>query len=171
MSADEQHGIVMRESRVLLLGEVNPYGPSPEFALYCHPPGCSGYRLRLILGLPEEAYLNLHRKNLCDGDWSMKAAQKRAFELLSPQAPWQVIVLLGRKVTRAFEKLALSDEPLNALSTRDCCPGMTLVSLPHPSGRNTGLWPPSAKDRARQILRELVPEVPWGSTEAKEAVA
>lgn len=32
----------MGEGRVLLLGETNPYGPNPEFALYCEPPGCSG---------------------------------------------------------------------------------------------------------------------------------
>jgi hypothetical protein len=151
------------EGRILLLGETNPYGPDPEFALYCDPPGCSGHRLRRILGLSEPAYLGLHRKNLCDGDWSMKAAQTRAFDLLNPRAPWQVIVLLGRKVTRAFEKLALDDVRLNAFSTQVCCPGMTLVSLPHPSGQNAGLWPPSARDRARQILQELAPEVPWGS--------
>ena len=159
----------MDEGRVLFLGETNPYGPDPEFALYCDPPGCSGHRLRLILGLPEDDYLNLHRKNLCDGAWSMKSAQERTFELLDPQAPWQVIVLLGRKVTRTFEKLALDDVPLVAFSTRGCCPGMTLVSLPHPSGQNAGLWPPSARARARQILRELAPEVPWGSADPKPA--
>jgi uracil-DNA glycosylase len=106
----------------------------------------------------------MHRKNLCDGAWSMKAARTRAFELLSPQAPWQVIILLGRKVTRAFEKLALDDVTLAAFSIRTCCPGMTLVSLPHPGGQNASLWPPSAKDRARKILQELAPEVPWGLT-------
>lgn len=161
----------MGEGRVLLLGETNPYGPDPEFALYCEPPGCSGHRLRLILGLPEEAYLALHRKNLCDGAWSQKMAQARAHELLSPQAPWQVIVLLGRKVAQTFVKTALNDEPLEAFSTRRCCPGMTLVSLPHPSGQNAGLWPPRARDRARQILCELVPEVPWGSIHTRETVS
>ena len=159
------------EGRVLLLGESNPYGPDPEFALYCYPPGCSGYRLRRLLGLPEEAYLGLHRKNLCDGDWSMERAKKRAYELLSPEAPWKVIVLLGRKVTGVFEKAALDDVQLVAFSTRRCCPGMTLVSLPHPSGQNAALWNPRAQDRARQILRELAPEVPWGSEDAREAVA
>ena len=156
--------------RVLLVGESNPYGPSPEFALYCDPPGCSGHRLRLILGLPEDDYLSLHRKNLCDGAWSMKSAQTRAFALLNPQAPWQVIVLLGRKVTQTFEKLALEGVPLVAFSTRRCCPGMDLVSLPHPSGRNAGLWLPSAQDRARQILQKLAPEVRWGSADTKGSV-
>jgi hypothetical protein len=88
--------------RVLLLGENNPYGSDPDFALYCYPPGCAGYRLRRILSLPEDEYLDLHRKNLCDGDWSKKLAEQRARELLSPQAPWRVMVLLGRKVTEVF---------------------------------------------------------------------
>ena len=157
--------------RVLLLGETNPYGPSPEFALYCDPPGCSGHRLRLILGLSEDDYLGLHRKNLCDGEWSRAQAKKRIYELLDPQAPWDVIVLLGRKVTEAFEKEVLDGVEFVAFSSRGCCPGMTLVSLPHPSGLNSMMWNLQARDRARQILRELAPEVPWGVTDEKEAVA
>lgn len=158
-------------SRILLLGESNPLSGDPEYALYCYPPGCSGHRLHRILGLPEEQYLSLHRKNLCDGDWSKAEAKTRASELLDPTAPWRVMVLLGRKVTEAFEKAACLDAPLIAFSTRACCPGMTLVSLPHPSGRNAALWNPKARDRARQILRELVPELPWGSIVGEEAAA
>ena len=156
-------------SRVLLLGESNPLSANPEFALYCYPPGCAGYRLRRILGLPQHQYLALHRKNLCDADWSKKDAEKRVIELLSPEAPWRVIVLLGRKVTEAFEKVALGGRELVAFSTRECCPGMTLVSLPHPSGRNAGSWNPKLHERARQILRELVPELPWGARDLDDA--
>lgn len=151
--------------RVLLIGENNPYGSDPEFALYCYPPGCAGYRLRRILGLPQHQYLGLQRTNLCDGDWSKVQAKSRALELLSPHAPWRVMVLLGRKVTETFEKVALDDVPLVAFSSRTCCPGMTLVSLPHPSGRNAALWNLKAHDRARAILRELAPELPWGSAD------
>jgi len=159
-------------SRVLLIGEGNPYGSDPEFALYCYPPGCAGYRLRRILGLPQHQYLALYRKNLCDGDWSKEQAKQRAFELLSPQSPWKVMVLLGRKVTETFERMALRDEKLVPFSTRACCPGMTFVSLPHPSGRNATAWSnPKARDRARQILRELAPELPWGSIDSEEEVA
>lgn len=157
--------------RVLLCGEDNPYGSAPEFALYCHPIGCSGYRLRRIFGLPEDQYLSLHRTNLCDGTWSKPRAKERVWELLSPQAPWNVIVLLGRKVTESFEKVALDDVPLIAFSSRGCCPGMTLVSLPHPSGRNAAMWSGTARNRARQLLRDLAPEVPWGSADAEEAAA
>lgn len=160
--------------RVLLLGECNPYFAGhgdPSYALYCYPVGSAGNRLRRILGLPQHQYLALHRKNLCDGDWSKESAKERALELLSPDAPWRVIVLLGRKVTETFEQVALDDVPLVPFSTKTCCPGMTLVSLPHPSGRNAALWQPKARDRARQILRELAPEVAWGSADAEEAAA
>jgi hypothetical protein len=151
--------------RVLLVGENNPYGEDPEFALYCDPPGCSGWRLRCILGLSEDQYLGLHRTNLCTGDWSKEQAKTRALELLVPDSPWNVVVLLGRKVTETFEKL--DGEPLIAFSSRVCerCPGKTLVSLPHPSGRNAPLWNVQARSRARSMLRELAPELPWGSVD------
>jgi hypothetical protein len=147
--------------RVICVGEMNPYGASPEFALYDSPPNCAGHRLRRILGLSSDHYLALHRTNLCIGDWSKDQAKQRVRELLSPDAPWRVIVLLGRKVTEAFEKVAL-DAPLIPFTSRACCPGMTLVSLPHPSGRNASSWNPKLQERARQMLRELAPEVPWG---------
>lgn len=152
--------------RVLLLGEGNPYfaghGDS-SYSLYCYPVGCAGYRLRRILGLPQHQYLGLHRANLCDGEWSKPRAKERARELLVPCAPWSVIVMLGRKVTDALRSAAMIDEDIVAFSTRGCCPGMTLVSLPHPSGRNAALWTPKARNRAREILREVAPEVPWGA--------
>lgn len=156
----------MAPPRILLVGEDNPYGADPDFALYCYPPGCAGYRLRRIFGLPQYQYLALHRTNLCDGTWSKPRAKERALELLSPTAPWQVMVLLGRKVTETFEKVALDDVPLVPFATKTCCPGMTLVSLPHPSGRNVALWNVKARDRAREILREVAPEVAWGSIDA-----
>jgi len=156
---------------LILIGEDNPWGADPEFALYCYPPGCAGYRLRRILGLPQHQYLGLHRTNLCDGDWSKERAKQRALELLSPQSPWRVMVLLGRKVTDTFERIALSNEKLVPFSMR-ASSGMTFVSLPHPSGRNAAAWSnPKARDRAREILRELAPELPWGSIDSEEEVA
>lgn len=157
--------------RVLLLGEDNPYGANPDFSLYCYPVGCSGYRLRRILGLPQHEYLGLHRANLCDGPWSKPRAKERARELLVPLAPWPVIVMLGRKVTEAMRAAAMIDADIVPFSSRGCCPGLTLVSLPHPSGRNAALWSGNARERTRQILRELAPEVPWGSADAEEATA
>jgi hypothetical protein len=152
--------------RVLLLGEDNPYGSDPSFALYCYPPGCAGYRLRRILGLPQHQYLGLHRANLCDGAWLKPRARERARALLVPLSPHPVIVLLGRKVTDAMRGAAMIDEEIAPFSTRTCCPAITLVSLPHPSGRNLVWNQPWARDRARQILREVAPEIAWGSADA-----
>ena len=156
---------------VLLLGEDNPYGSDPSFALYCSPIGCSGYRLRRILGLPEHQYLGLHRANLCDGTWSVPRAKARASELLVPLSPHPVIVMLGRKVSEAMRRAAMIDQEIIPFATRACCPGITLLSLPHPSGRNAAMWNPQARYRARQILRDLVPTLPWGSIDAEEAAA
>ncbi len=160
-----------RPPRVLLLGEDNPYRSAPSFALYCYPIGCAGYRLRRILGLPQHQYLSLHRANLCDGSWSAPRARDRARELLVPLSPHSVIVMLGRKVTDAMRRAAMIDEKIVPFSTRGCCPGLTLVSLPHPSGRNAAAWSPNARARARQILRDLAPELPWGSIDGEEAAA
>lgn len=159
---------------VLLVGEANPYFAGhgdPSYSLYCYPIGSAGHRLRKILGLPQHRYLALHRVNLCDGEWSSVAARDRARSLLDPAAAWRVIVMLGRKVTETFEKVALDGRELVAFATATCCPSMTLVSLPHPSGRQTIWYQPWTRDRARQILRELVPDLPWGSADAEEARA
>jgi hypothetical protein len=160
ISQDNQQDETSESCRVLLCGELNPYGADPEFALYCHPPGCSGARLRRILGLSEDQYLDLHRANLCAGAWSKEQAKARVLELLAPDSPWSVMVLLGRKVTETFEKL--DGRPLIAFSSRECR-GKILVSLPHPSGRNAALWGSEARERTRELLRALVPEMPWGS--------
>lgn len=148
---------------MIFVGECNPYGDSPEFALYCYPPGCAGYRLRRILGLPQHQYLALHRANLCPTDWSLREARRRAQLLVAdPSAPWRVVVMLGRKVAEAFGY----DRPFFTHDVAARTDGeMRLVSLPHPSGRNASAWSGKAPLRAREILRELAPEVPWGSAD------
>lgn len=156
--------------RVLLCGMDNPYGSDPAFALFCYPPNSAGYRLRRILGLPQHQYLALHRTNLCTGSWSMRAAKTRVWDLLSPESPWRVIVMLGREVTTAFEKVALP-APIPAFTSTVCCPGMTLVSLPHPSGLNRAWNAPTARERAQEILRGVAPEVAWGSADEEGEVA
>jgi len=155
--------------RVVLIGEANPYGSAPEFALYCYPPGCAGYRLRRILGLPQHKYLAIHRTNLCPTDWSTREARRRAQLLVAdPSAPWRVLVMLGRKVADAFgyEKPFFTHDVATRTDGE-----MHLVSLPHPSGRNTVWNDGRLVTRAREILRELAPELPWGSIDAEKAAA
>jgi hypothetical protein len=154
-------------NRILLLGEDNPLSSQPEFALYCYPIGCSGYRLRRILGLPQHQYLALPRANLCDsGSWSMKEARRRARGFLAPPAGWDAIVMLGRKVADACDY----NQPFFTHVSVPRTGGQThLVSLPHPSGRNASAWSGNAAVRARAILRELIPGVSWGSAVVEEA--
>ena len=84
---------------------------------------------------------------------SEKRARERATELLVPLSPHPVIVMLGRKVTEAMGRAAMIDGDMVPFSTTGCCPGLTLVSLPHPSGRNAAQWTPKARVRAREIMR------------------
>jgi hypothetical protein len=154
------------EFKILLVGEINPYGSNPRLALYHLPRGAAGDRLRRIFGLSDRAYVrNFDRINLCEGEWSSTLAARRAREIVE-DGRWGVVVLLGRRVQDAFAgppffettRLAVGRSPGSSSG-----PGSPLlVSLPHPSGR-CRLWnDPSSVMRARQILRDAVPWGAWG---------
>lgn len=144
-------------------------------ALVPWPNNCAGHRLQSrILGLPEETYLAMHRRNLCRGTWSIIEARKAAAFLLPPmftereEPPWRTIVLLGRKVAQAFTyhyhpPVSSAGEPSLRPFVWVWMRGLRILTLPHPSGRNAASWAGDAIDRARAQLRECEPEVPWGS--------
>ncbi len=144
---------------MLLVGEVNPLGARPRFALYHLPRGRAGDRLRAILGLSDVDYDSLLDKvNLCTGAWSLPAARQRAAEIRAEVAwaGWKLLVLLGARVRQAFGGPAPFEHGRDPL-------GCTWLGLPHPSGRCL-LWNDRANvARARAILMELVPAgIPWG---------
>lgn len=143
---------------VLLLSEDNPQGYKPEWVLHSDLP--QGGDLRRLLGISEQQYLAFGRQSLCDEVWSLAYARYRATGLLTPDSPWRVFVLIGRKVALAFEKSA--DTQLPWFSCRSVCHGITLVSLPKPSSRNP-VWVDRSKfGQVRELMKELVPQVPWG---------
>ena len=155
---------------VVLVGEVNPYAERPDLALFPIPTGAAGHRLMHHLGLWRRTYTALERVNLCTERWSAPTARERARELLRGREA-TVFVLLGTQVADAFD----APGPPYTYSTRVVAAqpgGHVLARLPHPSGRNL-LWnAPDARALAREMLRELVPEVPWGETDAAaEALA
>lgn len=162
--------VPLTSCRVLLVGEDNPYGSTPEFALYPGPCGCSGHRLCTnIMGLHEDTYLGLWRTNLCDDKWSMKAAKERAEQLYQTYlGPWRVIVMLGRKVASAFAAVTGTSVPAfccvkHTVAFSEYTNAVrTLIALPHPSGRNTVWASETVRANARMILAREVPEVPWG---------
>lgn len=130
--------------RVTLVGECNPHGADPYYALYPAPDGCSGHRLCcLILGMRRRDYLEAFgRTDLCAGQWSARVARSEA-EQLSGR-----LILLGSKVTSAF---GLEFRPFGVQGDR--------LVLPHPSGL-CRLWSePGAIDAARKAVAEFVPQI------------
>lgn len=153
--------------KVLLVGEVNPYGPDSRFALFPRPRESAGGRLcHDVLGMREVDYLrSFDRVNLCVGSWSLVKARARAEELLAE--PRAVIVLLGQKVATAF-RVDFQPFTHSRLYALEPAPGrwyletepsllksrpVTVVVLPHPSGL-CRLWnEPGSFLRARATLR------------------
>lgn len=156
--------------KILLVGESNPLCTSSDYALYHEPHNCAGHRLQSkILGVrARQTYLPMWRTNLCVGGWDFAMACDRAQTLFDDQAPWDVVVMLGKKVALAFSK-AIYDvvQPFGA--SQRARPGSerstTFVSLPHPSGRNAGSWTPANVARARATLTGVAPLIPWGETD------
>lgn len=138
-------------SQIIFVGESNPYGSDPRFALYHLPREASGNRLREHVGLFDHTYEPLTKVNLCAGRWQTAAARGRAVELarLHP-----VIVALGRKVGQAFT--------VWDFFTTTTIGEARVVLLPHPSGLNRMWDDPRARGRARELLRREAPAVPWG---------
>lgn len=132
--------------RVLLVGEANPWGADPEFALYPAPDGTAGERLcRLIMGLPRAEYLRrFERANLCPTKWSAPVARASAAAISArlDGGDLDVAVLLGRKVAEAFG--AQDFAPFTHVGK--------LVLLPHPSGLNRVWNMRGSFDKARATL-------------------
>jgi len=138
--------------KVLLIGEQNPYGGDPEFALWPSPPNCSGWRLCYrILNMDSEQYLDtFDRANLCEGPWSMPKAREAARGIAAHRRG--PMVLLGAKVCEAF---GVAFQPLTVQMSllgpdRDVC------ILPHPSGRSLAWNDPTAAERARLLVTQMV---------------
>ncbi len=139
--------------RPLLVGESNPYGSNPKYALYPNPEHSAGGRLCFkVMGLTQREYLErFDRVNLCAvGKWSMKAAKERAALLVAFGEP-SPVVLLGAKVCGAF---FLKFEPFKSFQVVCHAKSRLCVILPHPSGLSRAWNEPGAFERARAVLRE-----------------
>lgn len=140
----------------LLVGEDNPRSEDPRHALYPYPPGCAGERMARIAGWGTRGQLMRWRTNLCLRAWDEEAARGWALALLrTVNPPWCAIVLLGRKVARAFRAAdcLVSDEPPFTVCYVPGAPPLLL--LPHPSGRCRAWNDPNAAARARALLAEV----------------
>jgi hypothetical protein len=153
-------------ARILFLGEDNPLSQEPEHALFPYPEGCSGWRFcHKILGVRRATYLATWRTNLCVGKWSAPKARTRALQLVAPECPWRIVVMLGRKVTDAVVGALDHDAELWPFQADYFDVGgaeFTLISLPHPSGRNKIWNDHRAPTNVRMLLQEIIPEYPCG---------
>lgn len=140
--------------RVLLLGEQNPYGGDPDFALYPAPDGCSGQRLcDLVLGLPRAEYLRRYdRANVLDrgGKWSAPEARAAAAAKVFGR---KRVVALGAKVAAALRlptaPFAEHEVALPGFGSR------RVLVLPHPSGLCRSWNEAGAYERARAMVFAL----------------
>lgn len=145
--------------RVWLIGESNPYGDDPEFALYPRPAHATGGRLARVLGMDDGEYLGtFERRNLLVGDrWSFPRARNAADEILMVHPEGDKLVLLGAKVAEAFYvafrvNLCLPRQiPVGYRTSRI---RDTLV-IPHPSGRSREMNKPGMAARVRAAVEEL----------------
>lgn len=138
----------------LLVGEANPYGIDPAYALYPLPERASGHRLcTLVMGLEIRDYLRrFDRVNLCPQRWSEPVAREQAARIRADRGIWDHIVLLGAKVSRAFGE---DYKPFtwSQKAWPESGRAHTVVVLPHPSGLCRAWNEPGAFEKAREVLR------------------
>lgn len=140
----------------LLVGEDNPYGKDPRYALFPHPKNSAGYRLaRLVLAMPSRgAYLErFDRVNLCPQKWSSPVARQSAIAIMN--SDYDRVVVLGRKVAAAFgldESKPFSIEKTRSISSTGIWFERQYIVLPHPSGLCRVWNEPQAFERARAAL-------------------
>lgn len=142
----------MRRSKPVLVGELNPYGPDPRWALWPDPPGCAGGRLcHVVLAMEVLRYLDtFDRVNLCTGRWSKADAQDAARRVMRG---WGRIVALGAKVAGAF---GVPFEPFTVKSLSVDQDECIVAVLPHPSGRSRIWNGVGSYQRARDTVASLL---------------
>lgn len=147
----------MENRRLVVVGESNPFGSDPRYALYHLPRFASGDRLRMHLGLRDSTYEKLEKVNLCDGPWRLDTARLRVNMVVTHHE--DVYVMLGVKVRRAF----FGDARVCGFfeTVRVAGPGV-FISLPHPSGLSRPWNEPGARARARKLLGFHARWIPWG---------
>jgi hypothetical protein len=174
--------LVPLKPRVFLVGEHNPYGADPAFALYPLPEHASGGRLARVLGLSADEYLRaFERRNLLAARrWSVPAAREAASAFRAELRDGDSLVLLGARVAKAFgypfeplaEHRVFADGRGSAdLEVRLGEVGVRFLILPHPSELSRAWDDPTVPPRARAAVRRLRGlEAPTHGTESQLSV-
>lgn len=159
MTSEQREIAVPAQPRVWLIGEQNPYGSDPKFALYPLPPRAAGGRFARVLGLDDRAYLRAFvRRNLLTADrWSVPAARSAADQILAEHPAHDRMVLLGARVAAAFG-LSFRD---HLCEVRRELVGTTspqvrdVLVVPHPSGLSRAWNDPATAPRVRAAVEVL----------------
>ena len=146
---------------VVLVGEDNPYSLDARYALFDLPERAAGHRLRtLVFGVRRTTYARFHRMNCCLGKWSMREARERLLLAFNDLPEGATFMFVGRKV---HEAAGCGHLPVFSWwDWQGDTNRHTAILLPHPSGRNRAWNEPGAVERARNLLRERRPDIPWG---------
>jgi hypothetical protein len=135
------------------VGEQNPHGADPAFALYPLPERATGGRLAAILGMTASQYLRtFDRANLLDPGVRWRAMDAR---IAAHRLPHDRRILLGRRVAEAHGVQFDCFEPYEIALGRSDRPAIVLV-LPHPSGLNRMWNDPDNLRRARETVTEFL---------------
>jgi hypothetical protein len=146
--------------RPLLVGEANPYSPNPRLALYPYPPHSAGACLRRLLGMTHHEYMAaFDRVNLFThppAKWSALSAREAALEVQRKRDN-EVVILLGRRVAKAFD-FDLEWWSHQEFGRARDGKSVTLVLAPHPSGRCREWNNPRSCVRLRKIVGRYLHE-------------
>jgi len=130
----------------LVCGEEGFFGSPERNDLLQRRLGLSGQQYRLACRVLYPAKL-----------WTKKEAWRQAFKLVEDPAAWRAIVLLGGKTKTAFGY----DRPFFSHNVSSLNADVQLVALPSPADR---AWCDARLVyRARQLLRDVIPSLPWGT--------
>jgi hypothetical protein len=146
----------------MLIGESNPHGGDPAFALYPLPEGSAGWNLAcVILGLSRAEYLRrFERRNLLAGPrWSIPEARRAALEVSTSMSEGDRAILLGARVAAAFSlEYAPFEEREFVVRPGfvDQAARSRFLILPHPSGRCRAWNEPGAFARARGAVESFL---------------
>ena len=152
-------------TRIFLIGEHNPYGADPRYALFPAPARSAGARLCRVLGMTRAGYIaRFERRNLLTGPsperdvfrWSVSKAREAASAIRRGMGEGDCAVLLGARVAAAFGAPFKPCEGWTCCYTGSAGPGEVLyLTIPHPSGRSL-LWNEQGMaDRVRLAVEEL----------------
>lgn len=154
-------GQAFRRGSLVIVGQTNPYGVDPRYALYPYPMGSAGGRLMALASDAGGCHLAApvprpwawiaftDRWNLCAGPWKDGPAREAAAPIREALAG-RPCVLLGSRVAAAWYGHTHCGPPplFNVVDL--------VVTIPHTSGRNRAWHDAATYKAARLALADAI---------------